>query len=222
MACSAVGARWVRRDGAASGRLCRTGRCAGRFELRHDAVDRLLRGQVAEERFELGGVERLPLNELRGARVELVTVTGQDVLGPGVRGVDDRPDLVVDLPRDIVRVVALLADATAQEDHLVVLAERERPELLAHPELGDHPAGKLAGLLDVVGGARRGVPEDEPLGRVAAQHAGDLVFELGLALEIAILRREGHGVAERHPAADDRDLGPVSYTHLTLPTIYSV
>ena len=82
---------------------------------------------------------------------------------------------------DLVRVVALLADLPAEEHELVALPERERAELVAHPELGDHPAGQVGRLLDVVAGARRRVAEDQPLGDVAAEQAGDLVLELGLA-----------------------------------------
>ena len=66
---------------------------------------------------------------------------------------------------------------------------------------------KRGGLLDVVGRARGGIAEDEFLGRVAAEHARDLVLELALALKVAVLGRQAHRVAERHAAADDADLG---------------
>ena len=52
-----------------------------------------------------------------------------------------------------------------------------------------------------------GVAEDELLGRVAAEHAGDLVLELALALQVAVLGGQAHRVAEGHAAADDADLG---------------
>ena len=108
---------------------------------------------------------------------------------------------------DLVAVVALLADLAAEEDQLVALAEGQRAELVAHAELGDHPAGQVGRLLDVVAGAGRRVAEDQPLGDVAAEQPGDLVLELGLGLEVAVLVRQGHRVAEGHAAADDRDLG---------------
>ena len=37
-----------------------------------------------------------------------------------------------------------------------------------------------------------------------------------------IIHAEGHGTAEAERAATEAFNGPVSYTHLTLPTIYSV
>ena len=127
--------------------------------------------------------------------------------GPLIGLVDDRPDLFVDGLGDLLAVVALLADLAAEEDQLVALPEGQRAELVAHAELGDHPAGEVGRLLDVVAGTGRGVAEDEPLGHVAAEQSGDLVLELGLALEVAVLGRQRHRVAEGHAAADDRDLG---------------
>ena len=118
-----------------------------------------------------------------------------------------RAHLGVDLRRDLVGVVALLADLAAEEDHLVLLAEGERPELLAHPVLGDHRAGQAGRLLDVVRAAGGRVAEDDLLGDVAAEHAGDLVLELRLGVEVSVLGGQAHRVAERHAAADDRDLG---------------
>ena len=104
------------------------------------------------------------------------------------------------------RVVALLADLPAEEHELVALPEGERPELVAHAELGDHAPGEVGRLLDVVAGAGGRVAEDQALRDVAAEQARDLVLELGLALEVAVLGGQGHRVAERHAAADDRDL----------------
>ena len=59
--------------------------------------------------------------------------------------------------------------------------------------------------------AGRRVPEDQALGGGAAQHAGDLVLELGLGLEVAVLGRQAHRVAEGHPAADDVTLATGSH-----------
>ena len=59
-------------------------------------------------------------------------------------------NLLVDLVRDLVAVVPLLADLAAEEDQFFLLAERERTERLAHAELGHHPARDRGRALDVV------------------------------------------------------------------------
>ena len=152
------------------------------------------------------GVDGLLGDQLLRERVEPVAVDLEDLGGPLVGPVDDRADLLVDRLGDLVGVVALLTDLAAEEDQLVALPEGQRAEPVAHAELGDHPASQVGRLLDVVRGARRRVAEDHPLGDVAAEQAGDLVLELGLRLEVAVLGREGHRVAEGHATADDRDL----------------
>src|SRR6185436_16950574 len=86
------------------------------------------------------------------------------------------------------------------------LPEGQRTELVTHAELGDHPPREVGRLLDVVAGTGRGVAEDQSLGDVAAEQARDLVLELGLGLEIAVLLWQSHGVPKGHAAADDRDL----------------
>ncbi len=164
-------------------------------------------GHVGEELLELLRLDRLLRDQLVGQGHQPVTMGDEHLHGAVVAAVDDGAHLLVDLAGHVVRVVALLADLAAQEDQLVALAEGERPELVAHAELGDHAAGQVGRLLDVVGGAGGGVAEDEPLGGVAAEQAGDLVLELALALQVAVLRGQGHGVAEGHAAADDAHLG---------------
>ena len=135
------------------------------------------------------GVDGLLGHELLGKGHEAVAVGRQDLRRSLVRLVDDRPDLLVDLLRDLVAVVALLADLSAEEDQLVALPEGQRAELVAHAELGDHAPRQVGRLLDVVAGTGRGVAEDQPLGDVAAEQARDLVLELGLGLQIAVLLR---------------------------------
>ena len=55
----------------------------------------------------------------------------QHVLGDLVRRLDDAPDLVVDLARDLVGVVGLGGELAAEERLAVVVAEDARAELLA-------------------------------------------------------------------------------------------
>ena len=99
------------------------------------------------------------------------SVGGEHLHRPLVGAVDDRADLLVDRLGDVIGVVPLLADLAAEEHELVALPERERAEPVAHAVLGDHPAGPVGRLLDVVRRARRGVAEDQPLGGIAPEHA---------------------------------------------------
>ena len=61
-------------------------------------------------------------------------------------------------------------------------------------------------LLDVIGGTGGDVAEHQALSDGAAKHARDLVLELRLGLQVAVLHGQTHGVAESHTAADDADL----------------
>src|SRR3954468_19861542 len=166
----------------------------------------LLRRQIPEHRLEALRVDRLFGDELLSQGNEPVPMRREDIRGALVRLVDDRADLLVDLARDVVAVVALLADLAAKEDEFVALPEGQRAELVAHPELRDHAPCEVGRLLDVVGGTGRGVTEDHPLGDVATEQTRDLVLEFRLRLEIAVLGRQGHRVTEGHAAADDGDL----------------
>ena len=162
--------------------------------------------QVAEQLLELLRLDRLLGDQFVGQSQQPRLVLGQNLSGPSVAVLDERPNLFIDELGYVVGVVALLTDLTTQEDHLVALAEGEGTELVAHAPFGHHPASQVGGLLDVVAGAGRGVAEDQALGRVAAEQARDLVLELGLGLEIAVLGGHRHRVAEGHSAADDRHL----------------
>ena len=75
--------------------------------------------------------------------VEVVLVLGQDVRGALVRRLDDPPDLVVDLARDLVGVVGLGRELAAEERLAVVVAEHARTELLGHAEAHHHLLGGL-------------------------------------------------------------------------------
>jgi hypothetical protein len=76
---------------------------------------------------------------------------------------DDAPDLVVDLPRDLLRVVGLLGELAAEERLVVAAAQGARPELVAHAEAHDHLLGRRGDLLEVVRRARGDLAEDDLL-----------------------------------------------------------
>src|SRR5215208_1872543 len=114
------------------------------------AEDLLLGGAVEELR-ELLGVYRLALEQDLGDRIEDLAPLDQDVLGSLVGLLDDAADLVVDLARDLIRIVGLRGELASEERLPPVMAEDARPEALGHPEAHDHLLGRLGDLLEVVG-----------------------------------------------------------------------
>src|SRR3954451_22867623 len=84
-------------------------------------------------------LNRFIFDQQGGDRFKLVEVLRNDRSRALMRPVDQRPDLLINLIRDFVRVIALLADLAPQEDKFVLFAECEWPEILTHPELGHHP-----------------------------------------------------------------------------------
>src|SRR5207245_5735074 len=85
-----------------------------------------------------------------GDAVERGLVLDQELLGPRVLLGDDLAHLGVDLDRRRLREIACpLAELAAEEDLALLLAEGERPELLAHAPLADHAAGELGGVVDI-------------------------------------------------------------------------
>src|SRR4051794_9750604 len=166
----------------------------------------LLLGLAGEQRLELLLLDRLALDEDLGDDLERVLVVGEDVLGALVRALDDPPDLVVDLPGDLVGVVGLGRELAAQERLAVVVTEDARAEPLTHAEAHDHLLGRRRDLLEVVGGAGRDLAEDDLLRGAAAEGHGHRVVELGARGEELVLGRHRDRVAQRLAARDDRDL----------------
>ena len=58
-------------------------------------------------------------------------------------------------------------------------------------------------LLEVVGGARRDLAEDQVLGDPPAQEDHEVVHQLLLGLQVAVLLREVERVPQRLPARND-------------------
>ena len=92
-----------------------------------------------------------------------------------VRLLDHAADLVVDLARDLLRVVGLGAVVAAEERLVVAAAEHARAELLAHAEAHDHRLRRRRDLLEVVRGAGRHLVEDDLLRGAAAERHRHLV-----------------------------------------------
>src|SRR5204863_2599206 len=167
--------------------------------------DRLL-GLARKQALELLLVDRLTLDEDQRDLVELVDVLLEDDRGVLVRFFDDAPDLVVDLPRDLFRVVRLGAHLATEERHVVVAAEDAGAELLAHTEAHHHLFRGRRHLLEVVRRAGRHLVEDDLLGCATAQRHRKLVHQVLLRRQVAVLAGQRDRVPERLAAADDRDL----------------
>src|SRR5690606_7274978 len=127
------------------GELGRTG--GGR---RLVGAEHLLLALAVEQRLELVLLDRLaPDEDLRDA-LQALAVLGEDVLRALVGGLDDAPNLVVDLARQLVRVVRLGAELPAEKRLALVVTEHARPETLAHAEPHDHLLGGARDLLEIV------------------------------------------------------------------------
>ena len=88
----------------------------------------------------------------------------------------------------------------------VGVAELHHADAVAHAVVGDHRAGRLRGLLDVVGGAGRGVAEDDLFGDAPAHAVDQVVEELVAGLVEAVLGGHDHRVAQGAAARQDRHL----------------
>src|SRR6478752_1432489 len=94
----------------------RLGRGLGRFRRRLFLVDEdLLRRLAFEQGDELLGVDRLPLQQQLRNPLKLLAAFAQQALRGLVGALDDAADLVVDLARDLIRVVGLGAELTTEE-----------------------------------------------------------------------------------------------------------
>src|SRR6266508_3288272 len=119
----------------------------GRAGLLPGAEDLVL-GLAREQLLELLGVDRLAHEQDLRYVIHRLAVVGEDVLRGLMRLLHDAADLVVDLARDLVRVVGLGGELTPQERHRAVMPEHPRAEPLRHP-VAHHPL--LGGLGDLLG-----------------------------------------------------------------------
>src|SRR5581483_6423962 len=161
---------------------------------------------LAEQPRHIVALDRLVLDQLAGHAVQDVPIFGDDAVRDFLGALDQPPNLVVDLLGDLLRVVALLGDLAAEENELLLAAERARAEPLAHTPLRDHVAGDLGRAGDVIRGAGGHVAEDQFLGLVAAERHGELRRVVRLVAQVAILLRQEAGEAAGHAARNDRDL----------------
>src|SRR6476469_2932600 len=124
---------------------------------------------AGEDPLQVLALQRLLLQQLDHEAVEDVAVGVEHVPRLGVRRLDELAHLLVDLVRDLQRVVRRVAHRPAQERVALVLAVLDRAELGRHAVLGDHRLRDLGGLLDVRRGTRRGLVEHQLLRGAAAE-----------------------------------------------------
>ena len=80
-------------------------------------------------------------------------------------------------------------------------------KLVAHAVAGQHGAGKLGGLFDIIGSAGGDGVEHHFLGGTSAGEGGDLVFQLLLVHQVVVALVHLHGVTQStRGAGDDGDL----------------
>src|SRR6185437_805407 len=164
-----------RRPGLAA-LLGQLARCLDRRLVRRGAAAEVVeRGDpwpllhLAEDPLEVLALQGLALQQLHDQLVENVAVGVEDLPGLGVRGLDERPDLLVDLVRDFQGVVGLPARGAAEERIALLLAVLHGTQPRAHAVLGDHRAGDLGGLIDVRGRPGGRLVEYQLFGRAPTQ-----------------------------------------------------
>ena len=119
-------------------------------------------------------------------------------------GLDQLHHFLVDLPLGLGRagqggIAAQILVGDGLQSHHV--------KVLAHAVAGDHGAGQLGGLLDIVGSTGGDGTEDHFLGSAAARQGSDLVLQLFLAHEVVVALIHLHGVAQgTRGAGDNGDL----------------
>ena len=78
-----------------------------------------------------------------------------------------------------------------------------RAELVAHAVLHDHASGDGCGLLDVVGGTRARVGEDDLLGGASTEQHRQLIYQFAPPRQEFVVRRKSQSVAKRPTSGDD-------------------
>ena len=138
--------------------------------------------------------------------MQLVDVLGQGTAAGLVGFVNDIPHLAVDLGSGGLAVALALAEVTAQEGFLLRGTVHYGAKTLGEAVAGDHLAGDVGGLLQVVGSTGRDILQDQLLGHTAAQAGHDVLEHLALGHIAAVLLRQIHGIAACLPTGDDSDL----------------
>src|SRR5581483_11748516 len=176
---------------------------AGRFAGGSGERERRWGVEGALERF---AGERLVHEKLFDEVVELGAVAANE-RGRRLGGlVHQAAHLLVDQLGGALGVVAGGADGAPEEGELLLVAEGDRAEPLAHAVLLDHRPRQLGGARDVVVGAGANLAEYLGLGGASAERGGEARLELRAGPEPAILLGQEAGCAGGKAAGDDADL----------------
>ena len=104
--------------------------------------------------------------------------------------------LLIHLGSHLLGIAALVSPVLRYE-HLGIAAQEHGAYLVAHAELYDHAAGKVAGVLQVAYGAGAYIVKGYALGHTASHTHGYLVKYLAPGNVAVVVVGHGHGVARR-------------------------
>ena len=130
----------------------------------------------------------------------------KDLGGAVVRFLHDARNLIIDATGRSVGVILRVAVVSAQEYLVVGLAKHLYAQVGTHAVVGNHGTGHLGGTLQIVRGARGDILAEQLFGNATAHEHGQFVAHLITAVQHLVFIGDGKGVAQRAPAADDRDL----------------
>ena len=154
---------------------------------------------------ELVARDGLLLEQVQGDLVEQAAVFGQNFLGLIVAVVQELADLFV---RSGGRRLGAVGVGLAVEVLVALRRQRHEADAVAHAVLHDHLACQIRRALDVVRRAGRLNAEHGLLRSAAAEHGAQLHKQLVAGVEVLLLLRHLHGVAQRAGRMrDDGDLG---------------
>lgn len=103
--------------------------------------------------------------------MQLIDVLGQGAAAGLVGFIDDIPHLAVDLGSGGLAVALALTQIAAQEGLLLRGTVHHRAKPLREAVLGDHLAGNVGGLLQIIGSTGGDILQDQLFGHAAAQLA---------------------------------------------------
>src|SRR5438045_4209835 len=114
---------------------------------------RLLERQAGSKALDLLGVEHFARQEAFGDLQQRLFAAGEQLVGALVVVGNKALYFLVDLERRVLAVILVLRNLAAEEDLLLLLAERERAHGVAHAPLAHHLARQLGRALEIVAGA---------------------------------------------------------------------